>query len=103
MRQFIENEIIIHVGQSKEDNWKILTYAKQNEWWFHLDKLASPYVIIKHNDPPKNTIIRAALLCKEYSKWNCSVNVVYTQVKNVSKGIEIGQAIIKGKANYINL
>jgi predicted ribosome quality control (RQC) complex YloA/Tae2 family protein len=103
MRTIIEDNIVIQVGESKQDNWNILSNAKQNELWFHLDKLSSPYVVIKHNNPPNNIIQKACNLCKHYSKWNGTVKVIYTKSKNVSKGDEIGEAIIKGKPSFILL
>ena len=103
MKVFTLDDINIIVGQNSKENWSLLDSAKQNHLWFHLDKLSSPYVIIEHSDPPHNVILQACQYCKEYSKWKGSVKVIYTTVKNVNKGTEIGQAIISGKTKSINL
>ncbi len=102
----IEDENIeIWVGQNAQDNWDILSQSKQTEIWLHLDKLSSPYVIIKDSNPSKYCLNYAASICKKHSKYyNLNkVNVIYTQIKNIKKGSEIGSAIVKGKTKKITI
>jgi len=103
MKQIQFNDVFFVIGQNQQDNWDILSQAKQNEWFFHLDKLPSCYVIVKTDELTTALINHAAFLCKENSKFNMTVKIIYTQVKNVSKGTKIGQAIIKGKTKNIVL
>ena len=98
------------IGENAQDNWDILNDAKQNWTWFHLDNFSSPYVImneckkgIKNNKYEKTYIEyikMGCLLCKENSKYKSQkVKVIFTNIKNVSKGKNIGEALIKGKVN----
>ena len=90
----------IYVGQNSTDNWKIFDNAKQNDIWFHLNSFSSPYVIINtldYKSISKEIHNYAAQLCKEYSKMNKINNlcIIYTQIGNLRKGVEIGSVIIK--------
>lgn len=105
MKEFIENEIKYLVGENAQDNWNLLVSAKKqnlNWLWFHLDNLASPYVVVcatlnklKAVQSSKICIQRAGELCKEYSKFSKlgNVGVIYTELKHVRKGETVGQAI----------
>jgi predicted ribosome quality control (RQC) complex YloA/Tae2 family protein len=103
MKIFVEDDIEICVASSAQENWDLLKSSDKDHMWFHLNKITSPYVVIKHCNPPYSAIIRACELCKEYSKWNGSVKVIYTHIRNVSKGDKIGQAVVKGKTNFVVL
>ena len=96
--QKIDRHVIIKVGESAEENWKLLKSSSQKDIWFHLDKHSSPYVIIKNdfkNHMSMSTLKYAAMLCKSHSKMKNvnKVNVIYTQVKNLKKGKEVGSVI----------
>lgn len=102
------------IGQNANDNWNLLSTSNQKWIWFHLDKFSSPYVILtkslielkseKLEKSWNDYILKACHLCKENSKYkNITVKVIYTNVKNVSKGNIIGEAIIKGKVNQITI
>lgn len=101
-------DVIFSIGSNALDNWNILNDAKQNWFWFHLDNTSSPYVILnqssselKKKEKNINDYFKmGCLLCKENSKLKDStkkVKVIYTTVKNVSKGLKVGEAIISGK------
>jgi len=101
-------EITIQVGQTAEENWKLIDDACQNDIWFHVDKQPSPHVIIKM--PPKvslsnSTIKYAASLCKENSKYKniSKVSIIYTEIKNISKGKDVGSVILKKKCQKLVL
>ena len=91
----------IIVGKNAIDNWKILDEANIYDTWFHLDKFSSAYVIVNQyiDDMDKETIYKAANLCKEKSKYKNmrNVSIIYTFVKNLKKGSEIGEVIIKSR------
>lgn len=101
--QKIKKDITIYVGQSKEENWKLIDMAKQNDIWFHLADHPSCHVIIDNiitnnkNILSNKTIYFAASLCKEHSKLKNlkKITVIYTQIKYITKGKEIGSVYTK--------
>jgi len=87
--------ITIKVGENAQENWKLISDAKQYHLWFHLDNVTSPHVILelpsKTDKISKSTILYAASICKNCSKYhNNKINISYTQIKNVKKGDKIG-------------
>lgn len=93
-------DITIYVGQNKEENWKLIDSSHQNNLWFHLADHPSCHVVIncdKKENISKNTIRYAGNLCKEYSnlKYFKKVSVIYTEIKNLKKGKEIGSVYTK--------
>lgn len=119
MKESFLHKVRFVVGSTAEENWKILSKAKQNHIWFHLDKSASPYVIleasfkeleklVKKNPDVgsvKDFIYHAGKLCKENSKSKRmnNVTIIYTEVKNVSKGDVTGEAILKRGCKKIKI
>jgi predicted ribosome quality control (RQC) complex YloA/Tae2 family protein len=113
-----ENSTIftIKIGRNAIENWKLIDDASPDDVWFHLDSVlhdcksynkhfihinmnktvASPHVIISRPDPsiiiPKTLIYKCGILCKKYSSYRkeTNINVIYTQIKNITKGKEIG-------------
>ena len=96
-----QDKYTIHIGQNKTDNWSLLDSSNQDNIWFHVSGSPSAYVVLDTvcniKVVPKRVIYRCAILCKMRSKSakerNCNVN--YTYVKNVTKGENEGEAIIK--------
>ena len=119
MKEFEFNSVKFYVGQSAKENWELLDKANQTNIWFHLDSFKSPYVIMccsidileelqntSENIPSVDHFLYyGANLCKEYSKYKYlkDIKVMYTDIKNVSKGTKLGEAIIKGKRKIIKL
>jgi predicted ribosome quality control (RQC) complex YloA/Tae2 family protein len=113
MKEVFFNNIKFLIGESAQDNWNILKLCKSDHIWFHLDKQSSPYVIIceseknlkKQDVPHKRYIDHAAMLCKENSKMKNSyrTRVMYTEIRNISKGKKVGSVLVKKKANVIVL
>ena len=108
----IEKEIIddndikykIKVGKNKFENWNIIDEADQNDIWFHVESNPSPHVVLHMisdnnilKNIPKKIIIECAILCKENSKYknNQKVSIIYTQIKNIVKGEDVGSVITK--------
>lgn len=108
----IEEDIfIIYIGTSAKENWDILSVASQNDIWFHLGgSFPSPHVILhlpenmKTKKIPKKLIYKCGLLCKMHSKYkNINIlDVIYTEVKNVTKANKIG-AVYTKKTKTISL
>jgi hypothetical protein len=112
MKKIEYDNIIYHIGENAIDNWEVLKCSKQNWIWIHLNDLPSPYVVLtesfnnlkKNNNNYKKFINYGCLLCKENSKYsNQKVKVMWTLCKNVSFGNKVGEAIISGKSNIINI
>jgi predicted ribosome quality control (RQC) complex YloA/Tae2 family protein len=102
VKKYIWENIIIKIGQSASENWSLISDAKQNYIWLHLDNVSSPHVIIEHSDPPKKCINYAARLCVEHSKYNKGT-VIVAMVKNITKGEEIGSVYVKKKLYTIKI
>ena len=95
------NMYMITIGKNKNDNWKIIDNSHQNDYWFHLDNLPSCHVIVHIGETDhqldKAVIKFASWLCKKKSKKkdNEKLNIIYTQIKNITKGENIGSVIPK--------
>lgn len=57
------------IGRNKNENKKILSLAKANDIWFHIQGIPSSHVIIKTDKQslPKNVITIVAQLCVDFS------------------------------------
>jgi len=93
--QKCEQEITIYIGQSAQENWKLIDDASQNDLWFHVSEHPSPHVIIKMPEKGKispKTIKYAAVLCKQHSKLKGmkKLSIMYTDIKHVTKADKVG-------------
>ena len=119
MKKFLHTigdiEYTIEVGQNARENWDLIDNSDNNDLWFHLDEYPSAHVILSQNisklniselnilDYPNQIITIASDYCKSYSKNGINlkkVKIVYTQLKNLKKGKEIGSVIVS-EPNYI--
>jgi len=77
---------VCKIGQNAQENWDIIKESNQTDLWFHIDKLPSCHVVLstKNKKFDKDDIRTCAKLCKENSKYNGTVNIIYTQIKNIS-------------------
>lgn len=93
MREFDVNGIKIYVGQNAKENWSLIDNNNNDYYWFHLESFSSPHVILLSSSPSKHDIQTAANYCKEYSKYKNykPIYVIYTQLKNVTKGLKEGE------------
>ncbi|AYV78224.1 MAG: protein of unknown function DUF814 [Edafosvirus sp.] len=103
--QKCEQEITIYIGQSAEENWKLIDDASQNDLWFHVAEHPSPHVIIKVPEKAKvspKTIKYAAVLCKQYSKLKSmkKLSIMYTDIKHVTKADKVG-SVTTSKTKFI--
>ena len=92
------NGIEVIVGQNAQENWNMINFDS-DYLWLHLDSFPSCHVIIKDNDPNMDTIIFAAELCKENTKYRDlrNLKVCYTRCNNLKKGPDVGSVIYKSK------
>ena len=118
MKTIEYKNINFYIGSNANDNWKILQDSiniNNNYIWFHLNSFPSPYVImhstmeeLKKNltqNEVDDILFTGANLCKQNSKYKYlnQLKIIYTSLKKLSKGSEIGEVIIKGKTNIITL
>ena len=108
MLTITENEIIYKLGRNAKENFILIDEAydiNDNYWWFHINDCPSGHCIIFTEDITSNMISIAANIVKQYSKLKDQkkVKIIYTQIKNVEKTKTIGQVLIKGSFNFINV
>jgi predicted ribosome quality control (RQC) complex YloA/Tae2 family protein len=88
------------IGTNKTENWQLLDNSNETNIWFHVFNSSSGYVILHTeeaiNKIPKNVIRRCAHLCKirSTSRNMKKCPVMYSQVRNVSKGKHVGEATV---------
>jgi predicted ribosome quality control (RQC) complex YloA/Tae2 family protein len=92
----------IIVGKNAADNWNIIKQSHPEFWWFHLNKYPSAHVILQDKcvKPQKSLLIKCAKLCKENSKLrdsNQKISVIYSKIKNVRLGKNVGEVVTKNK------
>ncbi len=96
---FNDVEYEIRVGQNKHENWELLDDADKNDVWFHVANASSAYVVLSvvpTHTVPKPVIAYCAELCQAHSKMKheTKCRVMYTQIRNVSKGKHVGEALV---------
>ena len=99
----------ILIGSNAQDNWNIISASSIEDIWFHLNDYPSSHIILKNPDNlkinkiPTSIIKRCSILCKEHSKYNNvkNISVIYTQIKNLSKGLAIGSVISHNTKEFI--
>lgn len=102
----------INIGSNAKENWDLIDNSYPEDLWFHLDEYPSAHVIVSQQTSnsdeiyyPNQIITIGASHCKSYSKYGKNLykaKIVYTQIKNLKKGKEVGEVIIS-KPNYINI
>lgn len=103
--KIIDNDnYVLKIGNSAQENDVLLTEAQPNDLWFHLEKFSSPHSILNCSDSgidiiPNAIITWAAQETKacsgKKSKYLQNIGVMYTQVKNVVKTTVEGEVIVK--------
>lgn len=89
----LKREITFYVGKNQNDNFEVIDKGKSEDLWFHAKDISSCHVVCDlPNDIDKKDlryiITVGALLCKSNTnklKSLKNVNIVYTQIKNVTK------------------
>lgn len=94
----------IKIGKNAQENWDIISESSQNDMWFHLGgSMPSPHVVLiipenfKLKKIPTKIITECGSLCKKHSKFANikKVSVIYTEIKNVTKGETVGSVYTK--------
>jgi predicted ribosome quality control (RQC) complex YloA/Tae2 family protein len=92
----LEQELEILLGQNAQDNWDIIDKADPYDIWFHVEDHPSCHVILRLPDNKaiynKQTLTYCASICKEHSKFKDykKISIIYTQIKNITKGDKPG-------------
>lgn len=102
----------IKVGTNAKENWSLIDNSYPEDLWFHLDDFASYHVVISQDTNREEEIFYsnqiiglAANYCKSNSKNgknSYKVKIVYTEIKSLKKGKEVGSVLIS-KPKYITL
>ena len=91
--QGVKREILFHIGKNKDENFEVIGNGKSNDIWFHAKDISFCHVVCELPEDIDKKDLRyiikvGALLCKNNTtklKSQKSVEVIYTQIKNITK------------------
>ena len=91
--QGLKREIVFHIGKNKDENFEVIGNGKSTDIWFHAKDISSCHVVCELPEDIDKKDLRyiikvGALLCKNNTtklKSQKGVEVIYTQIKNVTK------------------
>lgn len=94
----IVDDVIYYIGTNALDNFAVIDMGKPTDYWFHANNVSSCHVVVKIPDDIdkrtlKTILKRGALLCKQHTNKlskTANVEIVYCQVKNVTKTDVLG-------------
>lgn len=95
--------IDFHIGQNATENWELFDKSNnicRDYIWFHLNKFASPYVIMYSSDANDTELMNyGAHLCLQNSKYHYlkDAKILYAPLKKLKKGNKLGEIIVGGK------
>jgi predicted ribosome quality control (RQC) complex YloA/Tae2 family protein len=95
MKKYNYNSIDFIVGQSAEENWKIILQADRSYYWLHADNIPSAHIIICTDKPLKDDYIYACNLCKEQTKINKTIEYISTPIRNIKLGSKPGEVYFR--------
>lgn len=88
-----ESGLTVTLGENAKENDRIRKYASQKDFWFHLENVASPHVILSvgKGAPSRDDVNDCAQLVKQFSKQKGMdrSSVIYTNVNKVKKVPEV--------------
>lgn len=102
-----QDKIDIWVGRGSSDNDQLsLKERHPSDWWMHVSGSPGSHVVVKcrEEDPPRETMLDAAVLALKFSKGGGGVQPVsVTRCRNVSKnpGAPAGQVMLRGDISTI--
>lgn len=92
------------IGQNASENWQIFDQSYKNDIWIHVDGLPSAHGILhivnKNNVKKLKIIKKISNILKEISNYKNVkyLNIIYTPVINLKKGIKQGEMIIHNRS-----
>ena len=99
----IKGHIEFRVGQNAKENFDLIDISGPNDLWFHINQQASSHVVatIPQDETLdkrilKKIAVQGAVICKQFSrhKSETAICVMYTPIKNVKKGGNIGTVFV---------
>ena len=89
----LKREITFYIGKNQNENFEVIDKGKTEDLWFHAKDVSSCHVVCEvptdiDKKDMRYIITIGALLCKSNTnklKGLKNVNIVYTQIKNVTK------------------
>jgi predicted ribosome quality control (RQC) complex YloA/Tae2 family protein len=89
----LKREITFYIGKNQNENFEVIDKGKTDDLWFHAKDISSCHVVCEvptdiDKKDMRYIITVGALLCKSNTnklKGLKNVNIVYTQIKNVTK------------------
>ena len=102
-------ELTYRIGGSAKENWDLIDGSNPLDLWFHLDDSPSSHVVLSipegftYKDLLKQTLVHCGNECKKHSPLKNSgekVDVIYTEIKNVSKADTIGSVHTKNTRTF---
>ena len=98
----INKDVTFLIGTNAKDNFDVIDAGSPDDYWFHVKDVPSCHVVAKIPEGADSKIVRsiikrAAVLCKQYSKYvsNKNVEIIYTKIKNVQKTEVAGSVLTK--------
>jgi predicted ribosome quality control (RQC) complex YloA/Tae2 family protein len=95
MKIYNYNGIDFIIGQSAQENWKIILQADRDYYWLHADKIPSSHIIICTDKPIHDDYIYASSLCKEQTKINKPITYISTPINNIKLGSKPGEVYFR--------
>ena len=92
--QGLDKEITFIIGKNKSENFDVIDMGAENDLWFHANDISSCHVVCLLSDTDvdkkdlRYVIKTGALLCKNNTnklKSMKNVEIIYTQIKNITK------------------
>ena len=110
VQEQINNRIFnILIGKTCKENIEIIKKSDYFDLWFHVDKEKSCHVVvqevlnknIQNNIYPPEIIEKAAILCKQNSKFINKKNTIicYTNIENIIIGKILGEVYFENETN----
>lgn len=99
----IKGYIEFRVGQNAKENFDLIDISSPNDLWFHISQQASCHVVatLPQDDTLdkrilKKIAVQGAVICKQCSRQKSekAICVMYTPIKNVKKGGNIGTVFV---------
>ena len=89
----LKREITFYIGKNQSENFEVIDNGSDDDLWFHVNGESSCHVVCKIPHDIDKTEMRyiikvGSLLCKNNTnklKSVKNVEIVYTQIKNVTK------------------
>jgi len=94
--QYIDN-VCLKLGENAQENWDLISKAKQEYYWVHLQSFPSGHIIVESMEPSEQILQEAGLFCLKHTKFKNLKNIfiIYTKVSNLVLTHNIGEVEFK--------